>query len=45
MMGKLNGCCFIENYDLLEEYNPIWDKTSVDIVKEFASEPVYKKTF
>ena len=32
----------IENGDLLEKYAN-WDKVSVDIKKEFDSEPVYKK--
>ena len=35
----------IENDDLLEKYNTIWDKVSADIKKEFDSEPVYNKTF
>ena len=30
---------------LLEKYNTIWDKVSVDIKKEFDSEPVYNKFF
>ena len=33
----------IENDDLLEKYNAIWDKVSADIKKEFDSEPVYNK--
>ena len=45
MMDKLNGCFLIKNDDFLEEYSPIWDKASPDIAKEFASEPVYNKTF
>ena len=32
-----------EGDDLLEKYNTIWDKISVDIKKEFDSEPVYNK--
>ena len=32
----------IEDDDLLEKYNTIWDKVSADI-KEFDSEPVYNK--
>ena len=35
----------IEDDDLLEEYNTIWDKVSADIKKEFDSECVYKKNF
>ena len=33
----------IENDDLLEKYNIIWDKVSADIKKEFDSEPIYNK--
>ena len=29
----------IEDNDLLEKYNTIWDKVSADIKKEFDSEP------
>ena len=36
---------FIEDDDLLEKYNTIWDKVSLDIKKEFDSEPVYNKNF
>ena len=35
----------IENDDLLEKYNTIWDNDSVDIKKEFDSELVYNKKF
>ena len=35
----------IEDDDLLEKYNTIWDKVSADIKKEFDSEPVYNKIF
>ena len=35
----------IENDDLLEKYNTIWDKVIVDIKKEFDSKPVYNKNF
>ena len=35
----------IENDDLLEKYNSIWDKVSADIKKEFDSESVYNKIF
>ena len=34
-----------EDDDLLEKYNTIWDKVSVDIKKEVDSEPVYNKEF
>ena len=35
---------FIEDDDLSEKYNTIWDiKVSADIKKEFDSEPVYNK--
>ena len=36
---------FIENYDLLEKYNTIWDKVSADIKKELDCELVYNKHF
>ena len=46
MMFKLNECIFlIEVYDLLEKYNTIWDKVSIDVKKEFDCKPVYNKTF
>ena len=35
----------IEDADLLEEYNTIWDKVSADIKKDFDREPVYNKEF
>ena len=35
----------IEDDDLLEKYNTIWDKVSADIKKEFDSEPVYNNFF
>ena len=38
-------CFLIENDDLLEKYNTIWDKVSTDVKKEFDSEPVYDKNF
>ena len=34
---------FIEDDDLLEKYNTIWDKVSADIKKEFGSKPTYNK--
>ena len=35
----------IEDDDLLEKYNTIWDKVSADIKKGCDSEPVYNKEF
>ena len=35
----------IEDDDLLEKYNTIWDKVSDEIKKEFDSKPVYNKDF
>ena len=35
----------IEDDDLLEKYNTIWDKVSADVKKEFDSEPVYNHFF
>ena len=35
----------MEDDDLLEEYNTIWDKVSADIKREFHSEPVYNKNY
>ena len=35
----------IEDDDLLEKYNAVWDEVSADIKKEFYSEPVYNKEF
>ena len=36
---------FVEDNDLSRKYNTIWNKFSVDIEKEFDSEPVYNKRF
>ena len=36
---------FIEDGDLLEKHNTIWDKVSADIKQKFDSEPVYNKIF
>ena len=45
-MDKLNKCIFfIEDEDLLEKCNTIWNKLSADVQKEFAGEPVYTKNF
>ena len=35
----------IEDDDLLEKCNKIWDKVSADIKKEFHSEPAYNKNY
>ena len=35
----------IEDDDLPEKYNTIWNKVSADIEKEFESKPVYNKHF
>ena len=35
----------IEDDDLLEKYNTIWDKVITDIKKEFDSKPVYNEEF
>ena len=42
-MDKLNGCILIEDDNLLEKYNSIWDKVSADKKKEFGI--VYNKIF
>ena len=35
----------IEDDDLLQKYNTVWDKVSADIKKEFDSEPICNKEF
>ena len=35
----------IENDNLLEKYNTIWDKVSADIRTEFDNESVYNKNY
>ena len=35
----------IEDDDLLEKYNTVWDKVSADIKEEFNSKPGYNKEF
>ena len=35
----------IENDDLLEKYNTIWDKVCADMKKEFDSKPIFNKIF
>ena len=38
--GQTKWICFlIEDDDLLEKYNTIWDQASFDIKKEFDSKP------
>ena len=44
--GQSNWMYFlIEDDNLLEKYNTIWDKVSPDIKKESDSEPVYDKNY
>ena len=44
--GKIKWMYFlIEDDDLLEKDNTIWDKESADIKKEFDSKPVYNKNY
>ena len=44
--GQTNWMYFlIEDNDLLEKYNTIWDKVSADINKEFDSKRVYNKNY
>ena len=45
MMDKLNGCKLIQDGDLLQKYNTIWDMVSTDMKKEFDSKPVYDKNY
>ena len=33
----------IEDDDLLEKYNTLWDKVTADIIKKFDNQPVYNK--
>ena len=35
----------IQDDELLEKYNTIWDKASADIKKGFNSAPIYNKKF
>ena len=35
----------VEDDDLLEKYNIIWDKVSPDMKKEFDSKPVYNEEY
>ena len=44
--GKTKWIYFlIEDDDLLEKYNAIWDKVSADVKNEFYNEPIYIKDF
>ena len=44
--GQTNWMYFlIEDNDLLEKYNTIWDKVSADIKKEFDSKRVHNKNY
>ena len=45
--GGQTKCMYflIEDDDLLEKQNTIWDKVSADLKKEFDSDPVYNKEF
>ena len=43
--GQAKWMYLDEADELLEKYNTIWDKVSVDIKKEFDSEAVYNKNF
>ena len=36
---------WIKDNDLLETYNTIWDKVSVDIKREFDGKPLYSKEY
>ena len=37
-MDKVNGCIFIiEDDDLLEKYNTIWDKVTIDMKKNLVA--------
>ena len=44
---KQTKCMYflIEDDDLLEKYNTIWEKVSTNIKEEFDSKPVYNKIF
>ena len=44
--GKTKWIYFlINNDDLLEKYNTVWDKVNADVRKEFDSKPVYNNFF
>ena len=46
IINKLNGCIIlIEDDDLQEKYNTIWNKVNADIKKEFDSHLVYNKNY
>ena len=42
---KMNMSFWIQNNELLEKYNEIWDKVSNTIKKGFDSEPVYSEKY
>ena len=43
---KLNGCIFfIEDEDLLEKYNAVWDEANADIKKKISSKPAFNKSY
>ena len=45
-MDKLNGCIFlIEDDDLLEKYNTIWDKVTIDMKKNLVASLSWIKNF
>ena len=45
-MRKLNGCIsFIEDDELLDKNNGIWNKMSNSIKKELDCRPIYNKIF
>ena len=44
-MDKLYEQFSVEDGDLFEKYNSIWDKFRGDIKNQFVSKPVYNKNF
>ena len=46
MTDKQDRCIFfIEDDDLVEKYNTIWDKVSADIKRKFDGKSVYNKNY
>ena len=43
MIDKLNGYFLIQNNNLLEKHNTVWDKVSANMKIYCDSQPVYKK--
>ena len=41
LLIKLNICLLVEDDELLEKYNKIWNKVRNSIKKAFDNEPVY----